>query len=121
MQPQQSKGGQIGVKEELKSSNTVGSVDKADQNVGEYTKKSHSAKETTNPFQAKKKGVLNEMTSSGPGGSLATLWGRASVKSKPSSIVPHSSSNIANAVCKFTSCIGLSKLSQILFVFFILI
>lgn len=106
LQPQQSKGGQIGVKEELKSSNTVGSVDKADQNVGEYTKKSHPAKETTKPFQAKRKGVLNEITPSGPGGSLATLWGRASVKSKPSSMVPHSTSIIANAVCKFNSCIG---------------
>lgn len=111
MQSEQSKGGKFGVKEELKSSNTVGSVDKADQNVGEYAKKSHPAKKTTNPFQAKRKGVLNEITSSGPGGSLATLWGRASVKSKPSSMVPHSTSNVANAGCK-------SKLSQIFFVFF---
>lgn len=113
----ESKGGQIGVKE-LKSSNTVGSVDKADQNVGEYTKKSHPAKEKTNPFQAKRKGVPNEMTSSGPGGSLATLWGRASVKSKPSSIVPHSTSNNANSVCKFNSCISLYCLKSSLYFLF---
>lgn len=99
LQPQQGKGGQFGVKEGLNSSNTVGSVDKADQNVGEYTKKSHPVKETNNPLQAKTKGVPNEKTSSAPGGSLATLWDRASVKSKPSSIVSHSTSNIANAAC----------------------
>ncbi|KAL0902881.1 hypothetical protein M5K25_028443 [Dendrobium thyrsiflorum] len=84
LQPQQENRGQFGVKEGLKSSNTVGSVDNTNQNVGEYTKKTHPVKESSNPLQAKRKGIPSEKTSTGPGGSLATMWGRASVKSKPS-------------------------------------
>ncbi|KAI0487930.1 hypothetical protein KFK09_027753 [Dendrobium nobile] len=97
LQPQQENRGQFGVKEELKSSSTVGSVDKTNQNVGEYTKKTHPVKESSNPLQAKRKGIPNEKTSTGPGGSLATLWGRASVKSKPSSMASRSTSDIAIA------------------------
>ncbi|XP_020673242.1 DNA polymerase delta subunit 3 [Dendrobium catenatum] len=97
LQPQQENRGQFGVKEELKSSSTVGSIDKTNQNVGEYTKKTHPVKESSNPLQAKRKGIPNEKTSTGPGGSLATLWGRASVKSKPSSMASRSTCDIAIA------------------------
>lgn len=97
LQCQQEKGGQLGTKEGLNSSSTMGSVCKTDQTVGDYTTKPGPAKESTNPPQANRKGVPKEKTSSGTGGSLATLWGRASVKLKPPSMAVDATSNILNA------------------------
>lgn len=96
LQPQQEKE-QLVAKEVLKSTSTVGSVCKTDQTVGDYTTKSRPTKESTNPLQANRKGGPSEKTSSATGGSLATLWGRATVKPKPSSMVSDSTSNIPNA------------------------
>ncbi|KAK8914214.1 hypothetical protein KSP39_PZI024420 [Platanthera zijinensis] len=96
LQPQQEKR-QLVAKEVLKSTSTVGSVCKTDQTVGDYTTKSRPTKESTNPLQANRRGVPNEKTSSATGGSLATLWGRASVKPRPSNMVLDSTSNNPNA------------------------
>ncbi|KAG0455931.1 hypothetical protein HPP92_023719 [Vanilla planifolia] len=87
------KGGNLGTKEDLKSSN-AGFIEKTAQNVDDGNKKPLPVKESTNPLQDHKKGVLKDKDSSESGGSLASLWGRASLKHKHSSMVKDANSNI---------------------------
>lgn len=84
-QPQKGRVQQPSPKLGLQASTVVSTDDKTGKNapvVHAELGKPHTDKATTVP--ADKKKLQNEKTSSGAGGSLANLWGRASSKSKPS-------------------------------------
>lgn len=84
-QPQKGRVQQPSPKLGLQASTVVSTDDKTGKNapvVHAELGKPHTDKATAVP--ADKKKVQNAKTSSGAGGSLANLWGRASSKSKPS-------------------------------------
>ncbi|XP_042477140.1 uncharacterized protein LOC122058582 isoform X2 [Macadamia integrifolia] len=86
-QPQEGKIQQVSPKIGLQST-TVASNDVKNEHsareVHAHTTKPHMDKEKGTAFPANKKTAQNDKGSSGTGGSLASLWGRASTKSKPS-------------------------------------
>lgn len=84
-QPQQGQAQQPNPKLGLQSPTVASADDNTGNNALEVhaeSGKPHTDKATAVPVNKKK--VQNEKTSSGAGGSLANLWGRASAKSKPS-------------------------------------
>ncbi|KAJ4949849.1 hypothetical protein NE237_014164 [Protea cynaroides] len=95
--PQEGKIQQVSPKLGLQST-TVASNDVKNENsareVHAHTSKPHTDKEKGTSFPSNKKTAQNDKGCSGTGGSLATFWGRASAKSKPS-CPPAEPSNVA--------------------------
>ncbi|PKA46850.1 hypothetical protein AXF42_Ash015744 [Apostasia shenzhenica] len=87
-QPQHGKPRHLDANEGQKFPDLVRSVEKTAQNVKFCIKKPQPVKESSSSLQIKR-GIQNDKTSHGNGRSLATLWGRASEKSKPSSLAGH--------------------------------
>lgn len=84
--PQQNKIQQSSPKVGLLSPNVVKDIKGESNGTGVHDQaKPSAAKEKVNPLPASKKKSQNDKSSSGSGGSLANLWGRASTKAKPGS------------------------------------
>lgn len=102
-QPQKERAQQPSPKLGLQASTVVSTDGKTEKNapvVHAELGKPHTDKATTVP--ADKKKVQNEKTSSGAGGSLANLWGRASSKSKPSCPSAEATTVVTNPVGRYT-------------------
>jgi DNA polymerase delta subunit 3 len=96
------------------SPNLVNSV-KSERNgtgVHDLATKQTVDEEKVSLLPANKKKGQSDKTSSGNGGSLATLWGRASAKSKPSSAQADNDKHIPNPTGRFLfGCRTTRKLS----------
>lgn len=86
---QQHKGEQSSLKVGLQAPNVVKDVKNESNGIGvaHQPNKPPADKEKVAPLPANKKKVQSDKSSSASGGSLANLWGRASVKSKSNSTV----------------------------------
>lgn len=84
--PKQEYVGQSSAKNALQSCPVITTGDKADRvapKVTDQTSKPHVVKESASAVHGNKRKSQNEKPMPGTGGSLASLWGRASAKSKP--------------------------------------
>lgn len=93
-QTQQNKVQESSPKVVLQTPNVVQDVKSETDGTGVHSQstKPPSDKEKVPPMTAGKKKVQNGKSSSGTGGSLANIWGRASAKSKP--VVPVENNNV---------------------------
>lgn len=95
-QPQQNKVQESSPKVVLQTPNVVQDVKSETNGTGLHSQStkppSDKEKEKVPPMTAGKKKVQNGKCSSGTGGSLANIWGRASAKSKP--VVPVKNNNV---------------------------
>ncbi|KAA8524019.1 hypothetical protein F0562_010550 [Nyssa sinensis] len=116
-QPQQSKVQHKSPKVGLLSPNVVidGKSESHGTGVHEKAGKPPSDKEKTHQLPANKKKGQNDKSSSGTGGSLANMWGRASAKSKSSAssennnIIPNSSVSAEAQICAREAAEGVSS------------
>ncbi|XP_043699151.1 uncharacterized protein LOC122649952 isoform X2 [Telopea speciosissima] len=108
-QPQEGKIQQVSPKIGLQSTTVASSDVKNEHSAREvhaHTSKPHTDKEKGTAFPANKTTAQNDKGSSGTGGSLASFWGRASAKSKPScpaaepsNVVPNTSFSAEAQIC----------------------
>ncbi|KAJ6853181.1 uncharacterized protein M6B38_251570 [Iris pallida] len=93
---------------------SAGVKDERTAPVMDQSAKPHLAKESTPTVHTTKKKVQNEKTSSGNGGSLASLWGRASEKPKPSNPAVSTTIDVTNASFSAEAQISVHEAADVL-------